>query len=168
MSLQSNGIMTTVLAIYDQTLRDLTTTLEPVPDTDWALPMGGIVTHPAWTISHLCGSAELIRTLLNTESTSPKLRFLPAFGPGSQPNPNRSAYLTKPALMAALRELHADAAESVRSIDEVVLNRQPPAPFTAFAPTIGAIVVYLLAAHESYHLSLMVMWHRRWSESNPT
>ena len=106
MRLQHNLMMTTILAIYEQSMNDLVDAIESVPDSDLALPMGEIVTHPAWTISHLCGSAELICQLLNKEFTNKKLTIFSAFGPGSQPDANRASYLTKKQLITKLRELH--------------------------------------------------------------
>lgn len=164
MQLRTNAVMTTVLALYDQSLRDLTTTLESVPDADFALTLGGIVTHPAWTLSHCCGSAELICRLLDTDGGSNRPALFAANGPGSQPTSQRSDYLAKATLLTTLHDLHRQATAAVQSAHPDVLARVPPKPFDGFAPTIGDIVIYLLAAHESYHLSLMVTWHRLWSQ----
>lgn len=167
MHLRSNAVMAAVLGLYAQSLRDLTTTLEPVPDADVALALGGIATHPAWTLSHCCGSAELICRLLaaDTDNQDP-MRFA-AYGPGSQPTSQRSDYLGKSTLITTLHELHAQATAAVQSAHPAVLTLVPPKPFDGFAPSIGDIVIYLLAAHESYHLSLMVTWHRLWSQRDP-
>lgn len=164
--------MTTVLGLYAQTLGDLTTTLDPVPDADLARTLagsdgrGGILTHPAWTLSHLCGSAALICQLLDADVTDPTSALFTAHGPGSQPSAHRADYMPKATLIMTLQDLHAQATAAVHSADHDLLTRAPPPPFAAFAPTISDIVIYLLAAHESYHLSCMISWHRRWSQGH--
>lgn len=159
-----NPMMTTVLRVYAQTLRDLTTPLEPVPDADLTLTLGGIVTHPAWTLSHCCGSAELICRLLDPDAANKSATRFAAYGPGSQPTSQRSDYLAKSTLLTNLHALHGQATTAVESAHPDMLARVPPKPFDGFAPTVGDIVIYLLAAHESYHLSLMVTWHRLWNQ----
>lgn len=123
-------------------------------------PPAGQVNHPAWTLSHLANSAAFIAFLLDEPCDDVGADDMQRYGPGSTPVPDPSLYASKATLIDRLTRRHAIVDRLVRAKHQEVFAKAPPAPFDRFAPSIGRIVVYLLAAHESYHLGQLMDWKR--------
>lgn len=82
------------------------------------------------------------------------------YGPGSVPIADPSRYATKAELISRLTRQHEIVERVVRAKHLDYFAKVPPAPFVSFAPNVGRIIVYLLAAHESYHLGQLMDWKR--------
>jgi len=156
----TNPMIDAVLDLYAMTLDDVNKAVADIPDSRMTEQPSALVNHPAWTLSHLGVAAALICQLLDEPLTDAAPDELTRFGPGSKPVADSSQYSAKAALLATLRERHARAVAAVRAKHAEWFDRPPPEPFRKFAPTIGRIVVYLLAAHESYHLGQLRQWRR--------
>jgi hypothetical protein len=149
-----------ILSIFAGTLHNITSAVADIPDERLAEQPSGVVNHPAWTLAHLGSAAGFIISLLDEPVDGDIMAEFKQFGPGSQPTPDRSAYASRADMLATLAARHARAEAAVRAKHTTHFDRPPPEFVRAFAPTIGRLVVYLLAAHESYHLGQLMQWRR--------
>ncbi len=149
-----------LLNIFSGTLTHIGEAVSDIPESRMAEQPLGLANHPAWTLSHLCAAAGLILTLLDEAGDDVAAAEFERFGPGSVPLSDPALYIAKPEALAKLADRHAHAARAVRAKHAEHFHRLPPEKLRAFAPTIGRIVVYLLAAHESYHLGQLMQWRR--------
>lgn len=149
-----------LLDLYSASLKDILTLVESIPDSTMTEQPAGQVNHPAWTLSHLAHAATLIPFLLQEPITNVGTHDMERFGPGSIPVPDPHQYASKVELIERLKIRHQIVDTLVRDRHQQYFDQTPPAPFDRFAPTIGRIVIYLLAAHESYHLGQLRDWKR--------
>lgn len=149
-----------VLDIFATTLKQAHGVVADVPDARMAEQPGGVVNHPAWTLSHLVVSAGYILSLLDEPMTAAEMESLKEFGPGSVPVTDRGVYASKEELLATLADRHARADAAVRAKHGTYFDRPSPEYLRGFSPTLGRVLVYLLAAHESYHLAQLMPWRR--------
>jgi hypothetical protein len=152
--------ISTILSIYDMTLKDLREGVDDVPQSRMLEQPGGLVNHPAWTLAHLGAAAGFLLTLLDDRSVPTADAEFKQFGPGSTPSVVPSAFPPKQELLDRLVARHALVVAAVEQKHSEYFARPTPEPLRAFAPTIGRIAVYLLAAHESYHLAQLMQWRR--------
>ncbi len=149
-----------VLDLYLASLNDVVEAVAPLPESAMILQPAGLVNHPAWTLSHLANAAAFIAFLLDEPCADVGEQDMERYGPGSQPVADPSVYASKSELIERLTRRHEVVDSAVRAKHGDYFDRTPPAPFDNFAPTIGRIVVYLLAAHEAYHLGQLMDWKR--------
>lgn len=145
---------------YAGTLKDLREAVADIDDAHMALQFKGIVNHPAWTIGHLVTASGLILMLLDEPGDHFAGFDTKKYGPGSTPVSDRSQYPSKTELLAALAKQHDLVSPSVRAKHEAYFNKPSPEFLRSFAPTIGQIVFYLLATHESYHIGQLMQWKK--------
>jgi hypothetical protein len=156
----SDDTISTLLSIYGMTLKDLIETVDDVLQSRMLEQPGGLVNHPAWTLAHLGAAAGFLLTLLDDRSVLTADAEFKQFGPGSVPSLDPEAYAPKQELLDRLSTRHALVVTAVEQKHSEYFARPTPEPLRAFAPTIGRIAVYLLAAHESYHLGQLMQWRR--------
>lgn len=149
-----------ILNIFSNTLQQVSAAVADIPDARLVEQPAGLVNHPAWTLSHLNTAAGFIIQLLGGTDSIPTPDEVKAFGPGSTPAADRALYRSKSDLLAQLSQRHALAEAIVRERHADAFPRETPPQLRNFAPTIGRIVVYLLATHESYHLGQLQQWRR--------
>ncbi len=147
-----------ILQVFEDHLVYLEQALANVPDKRFVDQPNGHVNHPAWTLSHLNVSLQLLLHLLDDPQSSLTELDQRRYGPGSIPTTNRSDYETKEILLQQLRTLHQRVLIAVRAKHQTYFQREAPENIRSFAPTIGRIAVYLLASHESYHLAQLNRW----------
>lgn len=148
------------LGIFALTLRQVGEMVADIPESRLAEQPGGLVNHPAWTLAHLCTAAGAILKLLDepcADFTDAEAR---AFGPGSTPIADLGEYESRATLLARLADRHARAEKAVRAKHAEYFDRPTPESLQKFAPTVGRLVMYLLSAHESYHLGQLSQWKR--------
>ena len=149
-----------ILNIFSGTLQQVSAAVADIPDSLLAEQPDGLVNHPAWTLSHLNTAAGFIIQLLGGTDSIPSPDEAKSFGPGSTPTADRTLYRSKSDLLAQLSHRHALAEAIVRERHAAHFPRETPPQLRNFAPTIGRIIVYLLATHESYHLGQLQQWRR--------
>ncbi|MDX2147894.1 MAG: DinB family protein [Planctomycetota bacterium] len=154
-----NPLLEDVLGVYADTLKHIREFMESIPDERMAEQPGGVINHPAWTLGHLHSASGLLLTLLDAAPPAPAEESR-KFGPGSKPVADRSAYASKESLLASLMERHVQVEAAVRANHRSHFPKPPPEFLRAFAPTVGRISIYLLAAHEPYHLGQLMPWKR--------
>ncbi len=145
---------------YAGTLNDLRAAVADIDDAHMTLQFKGIVNHPAWTIGHLVTASGLILMLLDETGEHFAGFDTKKYGPGSTPVADRSQYPGKAELLAALTKMHEQVTPAVRAKHEAYFNKPSPEYLRNFAPTIGQIVFYLLATHESYHIGQLMQWKK--------
>jgi hypothetical protein len=149
-----------ILDLYSASLNDVVEAVASIPESAMLLQSTGLVNHPAWTLSHLANAAAFIASLLDEPCADVGEHDMTRYGPGSTPVADSMLYASKAELVERLTRRHEIVDRLVRTKLQDYSAKTPPAPFDRFAPTIGRIVVYLLAAHESYHLGQLMDWKR--------
>jgi hypothetical protein len=149
-----------MLDVFGKHLAWLEETVADIPDSRFAEQPHGVRNHPAWTVSHLNSSIGFLLKLLKENDGASTDEEDKKYGNGSIPTTDRSQYLSKVELLRTLRQRHELVDAAVRSKHEEYFARETPESLREFAPTIGRIAVYLLAAHESYHLGQLMQWRR--------
>lgn len=148
------------LGLFADSLKWLIESVQDIPDARMAEQPQGNVNHPAWTLSHLNLTAGFLLQLL--DETCPE--FNPAdgakFGPGSKPVPDLSVHASKETLLRQLTQRHTQIDAAVRAKHATYFDRPTPENLRQFAPTVGKIAMYLLTAHENYHLGQLMQWRR--------
>jgi hypothetical protein len=152
--------LSAVLALYSDTLRYVNQTVADLPEERMAEQPHGLVNHPAWTLAHLDFSAVFLLTLLGDTSVSIDQRDMAHIGPGSKPLPDRDLYPAKSVLLAQLADHHAQAAAAVERDFLASFHQESPEFLRGFSPTVGPIILYLLTAHEPYHLAQISDWRK--------
>lgn len=145
---------------YAATLNDLRDAVADIDDARMTQQFNGLVNHPAWTLGHLVTGSALILMLLEEPGDHFAGFDTKKYGPGSTPVADRAQYPSKAELLAALSRLHDQVAPAVAAKHQAYFNRPSPEFLRSFAPTIGQIVFYLLATHESYHLGQLMQWKK--------
>jgi uncharacterized damage-inducible protein DinB len=160
----TNQLLDLTLGLFASSLKDAIDAVADIDDARLSEQPGGLVNHPAWTLGHLCSAAGFILFLLEEAdpASTPQMHpnYLAKFGPGSTPTADRSHYPAKAELLESLASLHARVDAAVRAKHETYFPKPSPEKFRAFAPTVGRIVMYLLATHEPYHLGQLSQWKR--------
>lgn len=148
------------LGLFADSLKWLIESVQDIPDARMAEQPQGNVNHPAWTLSHLNLTAGFLLQLL--DETCPE--FNPAdgakFGPGSKPVPDLSLHASKETLLRQLTQRHTLLDAAIRAKHATYFDRPSPENLRQFAPTLGRITIYLITAHENYHLGQLMQWHR--------
>lgn len=153
-----------ILQIYKDTLRQIREACWEIPDERLAEQFPGVSNHPAWTLSHLWLSSEFVLKLLGVDTTPPDdaahKDAMARFGPGSKPVPDATQYEKRDPLLSRLEALHMQVDNAIRERHAEYFGKPSPEFLQQFSPTLGRIIVYLVAAHESYHLGQLVQWKK--------
>jgi hypothetical protein len=149
-----------LMAQYASTLPQVSALVQGVDDARLAEQFPGAMNHPAWTLGHLCTAGGFALALLDEPGDAPARDMQVLYGPGSQPKPDRSLYMPRHEALARLTAIHARAAVVVPAKHADYFARPSPESLRQWAPTIGQLVFYLLAAHESYHIGQLAQWRK--------
>ena len=149
-----------VLSVYADSLIWIRQTVEDIPPELMTAQPGGMVNHPAWTLSHLSTTAAFLGGLLGENFGAVFPTEKPLYGNGSKPVADLGAYGSKEDLIVRLSDRHTWVEEAVRAKHASHFPRPTPEHLRAFAPTLGRLAVYVLTAHENYHLAQLVLWRR--------
>lgn len=152
------------LQLYKDTHKQVREACWDIPDERMAEQFPGIPNHPAWTLSHLWLSSAFVLKLLGVDTTpaddAESRDAMARFGPGSIPVPDASAYEKRDPLLSRLESLHMQVDNAVRERHAEYFDKPSPEFLRQFSPTLGRIILYLIAAHESYHLGQLVLWKK--------
>jgi hypothetical protein len=149
-----------ILGVYAETLKDAEELTADIDDARFAEQPAGIRNHPAWTLGHLVVSGNFILILLDEKPIAVPENYGKLFPPGTQPTSDRATYPSKQTLLSHLKQVHTAAVDAVRRKHASYFDRPSPENLRSFAPTLGKIIVYLLAAHENNHLGQLIAWRR--------
>jgi hypothetical protein len=149
-----------LLDLFAQTLQQAENAVANISNDRLAEQPHGVLNHPAWTLGHLVFAGEFIVSLLGGESAAGNQRQVELYGPGSKPQPDRALYAGKEELLAQLRACHERVIPIVNERLVSHYNNESPEFLRSFAPTVGPMIVYLLAAHESYHVAQLTPWRQ--------
>jgi hypothetical protein len=153
-------ILEVALDHFADSLKFISESIADVPEHRLAEQPAGVINHPAWTISHLVAAIEFTLTLLEEQTPLPAGVSYKAFGNGSKPLAHRKEYRSKPDLLAHLALAHDALARAARAKHATHFPRPTPDALRSFAPTIGHVVLYMLTAHDQYHLGQLMVWRR--------
>lgn len=124
---------------------------------------GGVVNHPAWTLSHLAHYHPAILSLLQGQPVKD-----PATQPGadrwdegSTPHDNPSLYLPWKELVQQYTQGQQQIAQAISQTTAAILNQPPGLKRWAEAFVSSRdTLVYLMLLHESQHLGQFMAWRR--------
>jgi uncharacterized damage-inducible protein DinB len=148
------------LGMFSDSLKQLGQAVADIPDARMAEQPQGNVNHPAWTLSHLNLTAGFLLQLLDESCPDFDPADLPKFGPGSTPVADSAAHASKETLLKQLTQRHGLLDAAIRAKHATYFDRPSPENLRQFAPTIGVITMYLITAHENYHLGQLMQWRR--------
>lgn len=157
---QTDPTIELVLQLYKDTLKQVREACWDIPDERLAEQFPGAVNHPAWTLSHLWLSSGFVLKLLGVDPTPANPEEMARFGPGSKPVPDATQYEKRDPLLSRLEALHMQVDNAVRDRHATHFNQPSPEFLRQFSPTLGRIIIYLIAAHESYHLGQLMQWKK--------
>lgn len=125
-----------------------------------AQPVAGLLmNHPAWILSHLLVYKTLCVRLLRNESFDDPISH--PHGPRSSPLSDPSAYPAPADLVRAFAEAHAEAARALAEAPDDFTDRVIPlVRWRTMVPSIGALLLTLMAKHEAHHLGQLSAWRR--------
>ncbi len=149
-----------MLDVFGNHLTWLVEAVDDIPDSRFAEQPQGVRNHPAWTLSHLSSVLGFLLKLLDESQGASTDDEDQKYGSGSIPTTDRSQYLPKDELLSTFRHRHERVEKAVREKHKEYFMREAPESLRAFAPTIGRIAFFLLAAHEAYHLGQLMQWRR--------
>lgn len=149
-----------ILDLHAMISRFLAEAVEDIPEARMTEQPGGIVNHPAWTLSHLNAYAGVLLSMLGDTSVPTADDEMERFGYGTTPVPDAAAYATKRELLDTFRARNARLAVVVAEKHADWFPRPSPERFHPHAPTIGHIAITLLVAHPPHHLGQLKQWRR--------
>jgi uncharacterized damage-inducible protein DinB len=124
---------------------------------------GGVVNHPAWTLSHLNHYRPAILALIGNHPVEDPGRHPDAsrYDEGSVPVDDPACYPPYTALLAAYRGGHERVADALRLMDRRYLTLPPRLErwATVFGTT-ARTLQYLMSVHESHHVGQLMVWRR--------
>ena len=133
--------------------------MKDVPDERMAEQFPGLPNHPAWTMTHLAVAHDFANQVLGGQTVCPKA-WNELANPGTTPVADRSTYAAKNELMTKYGEAAAGLEATVRAAEPDTWGRESPEFIRSFAPTLGHLATYMLAAHDQYHLGQLMCWRR--------
>ncbi len=141
---------------YAHTLSEAQRLMESV-DCERCAEMAGTSKNPAWIIGHLAVAGDLMGSLAGGEMKYAHWHEL--YSPGKEPKPDRSIYPKKDELMDALAERHGALSARVAGLTDADFRAElPMEAYRSFFPTLGDAAIYMMAAHEMYHLGQLSIW----------
>ena len=120
----------------------------------------GVVNHPAWSLGHLCMTADRLAGMFGLESQAPE-GWAQIFATGGVPSGDPSLYPSKEELLAFLTAQHERVTAAVLKAD--------PSWFATpladerrrkFFPTVGDMVTMMMTSHEMNHMGQISAWRR--------
>lgn len=134
--------------------------VEDVPEARMAEQPGGIVNHPAWTLSHLNAYAGLLLSMFDDPGMEPATANaeMARFGYGTTPIADIAAYAGKRELLGVFKDRNARLAAVVAEKHAEYFARPAPERFRPHARAIGDIAITLLVAHPPHHLGQLRQW----------
>jgi hypothetical protein len=149
-----------ILNIHSMINGFLIEAVQDVPESRMTEQPGGIVNHPAWTLSHLNAYAGVLLSMLDDRSVPTPDTEMERFGYGTTPVADRAAYATKRELLDRFRDRNSRLAAVVAAKHSDFFPRRSPEKFHPYSPTIGHIAITLLVAHPPHHLGQLKQWRR--------
>lgn len=134
--------------------------VEDVPEARMTEQPGGVVNHPAWTLSHLNAYAATLLALLDDPGAPAADAEMTQYGYGTTPVPDPAAYAPKRELLDRFNDRNARLAALVGERHVEYFPKPAPAQFQPHAATIGHIAVTLLVAHPADHFGQLRRWRR--------
>lgn len=150
----------TILDIHTMVHGFVVQAVEDVPEARMTEQPGGIVNHPAWTLSHLNAYAGVLLALLGDASVASADEEMERFGYGTTPVPDPAAYASRGALLDLFKERGVRLGAVVAEKHAAYFPRPAPERFQPYSPTIGHIAITLLVAHPPHHLGQLRQWRR--------
>ena len=149
-----------ILAAVERNLGYAQALVADVPDERMCERPAGYPDHPAWQIGHIALTCDFVGEMLGVEPALPAA-WQDLFGMGSHPTDDVSAYPSKTELIEALQGRHACFCEALGAADASLLSR--PVPYETLRnlfPTIGAVTISVLTAHQAIHLGQLSAWRK--------
>lgn len=149
-----------ILAAVEGNLGYAQALVADVPDERMCEQPAGYPNHPAWQIGHIALTCDSVGGMLGVDPALPAA-WKDLFGMGSQPTGDRPAYPSKSELTEALHSSHARLCDALRAADASLLAKPVPDEMLRnLFPTIGAVTISVLTAHQAIHLGQLSAWRK--------
>jgi len=154
--------MESVLHTFGYCLDFLCEQVADVAANEMVAQPAGVLNHPAWVIGHLTMSCQLLGMAIGMQPWLPESGdWARRFGTGSVPVAEVSAYESKEAALAALRDAGTRIVRAVGQLTDAELNRPfPEESYRDIFPTIRHALTQVLAGHTAYHIGQLAVWRR--------
>jgi uncharacterized damage-inducible protein DinB len=158
-----NDLVNALLAGWQLNLDLAEALLQDIPADQATDQPGGVVNHPAWTLSHLNHYHPAILALIHNQPVEDPGRHpdAPKYDEGSTPVNDPALYPDWADLLATYRDGHERVADALSAMNPEHLARPPRLErwAAAFGATAG-ILQYLLIIHEAQHVGQLMVWRR--------
>ena len=156
----STVTMNAALHSFAHALDYLREQVADVSPPDMAAQPHGIVNHPAWTISHLTHSCEMLGGVIGVPPWLPH-DWARRFGTGSVPVPDVRHYEPKDRALALLRDGQSRLTAAVRQLDDARLDMPfPDESYQRVFPTVRHALTQVLVGHTANHIGQLTVWRR--------
>ncbi len=150
----------TILNVHAMISGFIVQTVQDIPESRMVEQPGGVVNHPAWTLSHLNAYAGVLLAMFDDPDAPPADAEMERFGYGTIPVPAREAYATGRELLDQFTDRNARLGVVVAQRHERYFPMAAPEKFQPYSPTVGHVAVTLLVAHPPHHLGQLRQWRR--------
>jgi uncharacterized damage-inducible protein DinB len=153
-------MLSELIGSFEYTVDFIERQVADLSDEDIVLQPPGAPNHAAWTLGHVIFSCHEIAGELGVE------RWLPGdwesrFGYGSVPAAEASPQFEKAALLTSLREARTRLQDAMTGLDEQALaSPLPDADAQTSFPTMGHVLLHVVAGHTAYHAGQLAAWRR--------
>lgn len=153
-------MLSELIGSFEYTVDFIAKQVADLTDEDLVSQPPGAPNHAAWTLGHVIFSCHEVAGELGVE------RWLPSewesrFGYGSAPAPQASPQPGRVALLASLNEARTRLRDALRSADERALaSPLPDADAGTYFPTMGHVLLQVVAGHTAYHAGQLAAWRR--------
>ena len=149
-----------LVSCLDRTIAFIKEQVADLANEDMVLQPEGVPNHAAWTLGHVICSCQLIAAELGVKTSLPD-DWESAFGQGSKPSQDISWRSSKTALLAALEDASQRLRDALLEINEGNLaDPLPNEKARELFPTIGHVLVQVIAGHMAYHAGQLATWRR--------
>ena len=131
-----------------------------VPEREMSAQRGGIVNHSSWLVGHLIFSCQELAAVVGVPPWLPR-DWAKRYGPGSAPESDASAYVSKQVALDMLREAQTRLVQAIETLGDEDLDRQfPQESLRDIFPTVRHALTQVMIGHTAYHIGQMSVWRK--------
>jgi hypothetical protein len=148
-SMKALDLLRAALEFSDQATLQL---IEDMRDAPLTRPTANGGNHPLWVLGHLANAEGVLQQVL-LGGSNPLEKWMPLFGPGSEPMNDCGAYPSFDDVMQAYRDLRSRNLALLDSMGESGLDAPTKAPFPGLEQLFGTVGMSFLttALHQMNH-----------------
>ncbi len=141
---------------FESSVKFIQLSVADLSEQEMVAQLTGIPNHATWTLGHIIFSCQEVSAEIGAD------RWLPddweaRFGYGSTPLSDQNHYPQKSEMVASLDDAEGRLKQALLATTESVWNQSLP---DETYPTMGHILVQIVAAHTAYHVGQLTVWRR--------